>query len=1103
MVELGGGRGGDGRLRVVRSSQKFAALLLVVLLAGLSWRTALVSAQSARRKPGQSIGGLADIYGGDHCTVSIDSSTISDQGLRIGAMLEMQSQYSSVDDYCQGFGGWSSVQQSAALFFAVSHLGSVVMHPGIQLALAFSNNDGDAVIGADVFDSCASSLLGITEAQHFVSETALFRDSALETVADTLLASVPSTGSSNVSATCISTLNTSMSMETPIYGIIGPMSTGAVTAVSPLFSTYNVPHISYWATSTLFDDIPDYPFLFRMVPSDESQASAMADLIEHFGWDFVSLVAAEDDEYSGRGYELLRAEATNRQTFCWDISARFSARASNATLSLARQIRRSQARAVIIYAPGISALPLFRALESENVTGKIFIGSHDWVNRISYRDNEYQSQVPIIGFAPRSLISSVQPAVRALRDALQNASYVAQAVQFDPWLRYFVEGRMKCRVVLQGDDAQAAQCRISHGEPRQPSSNRTFPPCQDRHFRQFRPEPSMVIAESVLASIQVLGNAMANAFFNVDSGRLIIPSSDALPSGRDVLAQLLKLELPCGRNGQCRVFTPEQRAPPAFYIQNVQLDQRSGSQAILPVGEWTTGRGILWYSDTNVDFKTFGTFNLSGSSGSSRNAVRQVDDFPSSGCSRVCRRGEYRVFPNSFLRCCWRCMPCSGNTMTNTTNADVCVQCPLGFESNLTACLPIAPNSLTRTGGEFLSTTILAVIGFLLALLTLIYYRINPNAALVRSSDISLSTVSLAGMLVGYAAVPFIGIGHVPSDADCIVSGVLPEPIKTLVISAVLVKTKRFNSVFNSMKILSRDKRRRFLLGTPMQLLAIALLTLVSVIMSAVYGIFFTPSAVTERSTNSVEVYCDINVAWVGAMAGYNCLLLIICIVFAFLTRKLPEEYNEAQLVYLASLTGFVVWLGLVPAYFVTGRVLRPFIAALSLACLLMAFWICLFCPRIVQMILHKEYRLPRKKSIVTTPGLSHNTSGLSRESPLGTPQPNRRLYNESPLLQPYTSKAETDDTSSECPSQDELARDATPSSESETPLHVNHQQKLSSQHERRYDPNHLSPPVETSFTIRPRDSPVDEHPGEKNQSQTGTSPKGCHSPRPYTVSAV
>ena len=50
----------------------------------------------------------------------------------------------------------------------------------------------------------------------------------------------------------------------------------------------------------------------------------------------------------------------------------------------------------------------------------------------------------------------------------------------------------------------------------------------------------------------------------------------------------------------------------------------------------------------------------------------------------------------------------------------------------------------------------------------------------------------------------------------------------------------------------------------------------------------------------------------------YNMILIILCTVYAFKTRKIPENYNEAKYIAFTMYSTCIVWLAFIPIYFGT-----------------------------------------------------------------------------------------------------------------------------------------------------------------------------------------
>ena len=51
---------------------------------------------------------------------------------------------------------------------------------------------------------------------------------------------------------------------------------------------------------------------------------------------------------------------------------------------------------------------------------------------------------------------------------------------------------------------------------------------------------------------------------------------------------------------------------------------------------------------------------------------------------------------------------------------------------------------------------------------------------------------------------------------------------------------------------------------------------------------------------------------------GYNMILILMCTVYAFKTRKIPENFNEAKYIGFTMYSTCIVWLAFIPIYFST-----------------------------------------------------------------------------------------------------------------------------------------------------------------------------------------
>ena len=67
-----------------------------------------------------------------------------------------------------------------------------------------------------------------------------------------------------------------------------------------------------------------------------------------------------------------------------------------------------------------------------------------------------------------------------------------------------------------------------------------------------------------------------------------------------------------------------------------------------------------------------------------------------------------------------------------------------------------------------------------------------------------------------------------------------------------------------------------------------------------------------------VELYCKLELRALLIPLVYNLFVILLCAVHGFLTRSLPENFNESRYIFVSVMTTTFLWIVFIPTYFTT-----------------------------------------------------------------------------------------------------------------------------------------------------------------------------------------
>ncbi|XP_068129467.1 extracellular calcium-sensing receptor-like [Hyperolius riggenbachi] len=698
----------------------------------------------------------------------------------------------------------------------------------------------------------------------------------------------------------------------PVVAILGhSMSTYSIL-MAHILGLYKYPQISNYATSALLSDRTTFPSFFRTVPSDTFQSQGLAQLVLHFGWTWVGLVAM-GNEYGQQGIQILKQEILKAGACVAFTEFILLDRADRNAPYITRIIQRSTARAIIIFSIDVFFIPLLDEMIRLNITEKIFIASEAWCTSTVLLADKYSSILAgSIGFAFHS------STIHGFKEFLKKV-HPSYTLGVDV-TRTFWEKAFGCKFF---DDRNPD------------SSNKTF--CTGNETLEtienaYTDVSSLRTSYNMYTSVQVIANSLHD---------LISCREEKGPFSNRSCAKLHNFK-PCQLT---------------HYVQNVRVRLKDGREiffdkngdlpAVYDIVNWQRGPGGI------VKHVKVGSYDTSSTDGDSlainRSAIMWAsseDQVPPSVCSESCPRGRRKAANRGQPVCCYKCVLCPSGEISNQTDTLDCLKCPWDMWPNLQRdnCVPknleflsfSEPVGAALTGSSFTSFTIpLAILG--------IYIK-KRNTPLVKANNYSLSCLLLTSLSFCFlSSLMFIGY---PQSEKCFIQQAAFGMVFALCISCVLAKTVMVVIAFMATKpgsgLIKWAKPRvsyTIILGC----------CLLQFFLCATWMVLAPPFVENNVHTYPGIIIPECNEGSLIAfwcMIGFLGLLATISFIVAFLARRLPDSFNETKFITFSMLAFLSVWISFIPAFL---SAQGKYTTAMEIFAIIFSSWaliVCMFLPK-------------------------------------------------------------------------------------------------------------------------------------------------------------
>ncbi|XP_029196574.2 extracellular calcium-sensing receptor-like [Acropora millepora] len=772
------------------------------------------------------------------------------------------------------------------------------------------------------------------------------------------------------------------SKQTLISAVIGAASSSISVSVASLVGVDYTPQISYSSTSVLLSDKTIYPSFFRTIPSDTYQAQALADLLLHFGWTYVSIVAS-DNAYGRAGVDSLRTELKKRR-ICIALEKIFNPSLSKEELQTVIEHLKNtpKARVIILWCERPNAVGFLNEASRQQLNGKTWIGTETWGDAYQLKRLDENVVGGMLGVLP--LLKKHLDYEKHLRELRPNST------AYNPWMWEYWEGKF--------------DCFMKDSKNQWPSSIRKI---QERDYYVYSTErPNVTILCPRQSSLgRPSGQFLPrNKYTNVmDAVYAVAHAIKDIFNCKNTESGLQGEECPTVNGSFVRPRDISR------FLKNVSFKGRSGSQIMfdrngdLRYGSYAI-KNLQRVNDTEMEFVEIGVWNGIDGKLSLLNTSRIIwngwtSEKPKSICADPCAPGYYSV--QGSISCCWKCVKCENGFAKSNSGPEVCRKCPVGFASNAprTHCVELKSDYLAWQNGHGITTVVLAIIGLIISHGVLVVFYRYRDTAMVKASNRELSFLHL-GCIVAVFVLPFVLIG-MPTEARCTVRPLFFGIPFTLCTSITLLKTDRLLRIFQARTRLAAGSS--YLISNKMQVILASMMTLVPVTVTTVWFAFHAPEVITKVDLSREGwqvVSCGASNELLNiVILAYVLILALLCTYFAFRARKLPENFNEAKYICFAMFAFCVFWLSFFPAYYDSVGSKRDFIFCVAVLGSGYAVLCIMYSPKLHVILFRPENNTTEAFRAITlvamkrTGGVvvSSNSTTPPRATPVSSPLPSRR----------------------------------------------------------------------------------------------------------------
>ncbi|XP_077169341.1 vomeronasal type-2 receptor 26-like [Paroedura picta] len=719
-----------------------------------------------------------------------------------------------------------------------------------------------------------------------------------------------------------------------LIAVIGSRLTEIYASMATTLTNYKIPQFTYESFTPAHGDKILFPSMYEMVPSEVFQYMGVIQLLHHFNWTWIGLLAVDDD--NGDKFLQTAMPLLSRNRICYDFILRTPKRTDtddliDQLLNLMEKypvLVNSKANACFIYGLSTSMYTLRMLLgiaqeSSLPPLSKVWIITSQWVFESVSLQRVWDTQI--------------------FHGAISFTVHSSQPPGFQNFLQLIKPSWAKGDGFIQDFWEQAFDCSFKHSDEREESKK----PCTGEEQLESLP--------GTLFEMSMTGQS-----YNV---------YNAAHAVAHVLHALYTLHFKSRAPVQQREWRLQNLEPWQLhhFLRSIPFNNSAGDTVSFDEhGELRAGFDVTnWVTFSNNSFARVKVGRLDPQAPPRDTLILHEDQIvwhrsfnqvvPHSLCNDPCHPGYRKEKKEGEKFCCYNCAPCPEGMISDHKDMDACIKCSKDRYPNKgqNECFPRTLSFLSFKEDLGIIFTVMALSFSVSTSLVLATFMKHQDTPIVKANNRNLSYLLLISLLFCFlCSLLFIGQ---PGKLTCLLRQTAFGIIFSVALSSVLAKTITVVLAFMATKPGSRARKW---LGKRM---ANSLVLSCTSVQSSFCTLWLStsppsPHADTNSLNGIIILECNEGSAVMFYIVlGYMGFLAIVSFTVAFLARKLPDSFNEAKFITFSMLVFCSVWLCFVPTYLSTKGKYMVAVEIFSILASSAGLLVCIFSPKCYIIVLRPK----------------------------------------------------------------------------------------------------------------------------------------------------